>query len=482
MFKEYHEVNSLIVLQKQRGHDFKREKLLKASSSLIGNKSRLGKPEFVSNAQCRCCFRKFHAEEKRIRITITHVSQFEELTNVEFSLNHTYPPNICELCELDLEIFSTLRQSFISKQQQLHEQSKVYVGDSEEDFTSNQALDEIVKQDPFEVAIVKTEDSFEPVFTAITEVKNNSGLDILQNLDDILAKSSGGIVKKEKKKPESSFGSRTVAKLCLNRKIWIYHCDHCEFKNKKRNAMVNHLQWVHVASWQQVRSSKKVVEKQPVRREFCFHCGKFFTSLERHLKNISKDETFYCDQCNHRSHSKYLLQSHIRRVHVKVNEHQCDECAKKFFCSSDLKQHIENVHGDRNHACPACGKAFGSKRILQKHVKIQHKHGKKYACDFCSLAYTSANTLRYHRNYHLGNYEFQCEKCSKEFFNPRELKRHTCLNVVQVACEVPGCSSALKRYDSSVSHIKRHGDISEERKLELIKRAKIRWADTKKLM
>lgn len=62
--------------------------------------------------------------------------------------------------------------------------------------------------------------------------------------------------------------------------------------------------------------------------------------------------------------------------------HCCEQCAKRFTRSNDLKRHVRRVHSDeRPYACGVCGKGFATKDELNRHEKV-HKE-KSFECQRC---------------------------------------------------------------------------------------------------
>ena len=67
--------------------------------------------------------------------------------------------------------------------------------------------------------------------------------------------------------------------------------------------------------------------------------------------------------------STHTLRSHIRSIHIKVTQHQCDICQRYFAEKSGLKAH-RHLHVEaEKFACDQCDKSYGSKGHLNEHKK-----------------------------------------------------------------------------------------------------------------
>ena len=73
-------------------------------------------------------------------------------------------------------------------------------------------------------------------------------------------------------------------------------------------------------------------------------------------------------------HRKKVLTLHIKGVHEKIKEFNCDRCNKNFFKAYNLKVHVQTVHEkERKFICQICKKGFGISRTLQKHSVLHNK-------------------------------------------------------------------------------------------------------------
>ena len=70
---------------------------------------------------------------------------------------------------------------------------------------------------------------------------------------------------------------------------------------------------------------------------------------------------------------KGQLEAHSKDVHGRMEQHECEQCQKKFDAPSTLKRHVKMVHlGARNYLCDVCKKRFQIRSHLKEHVMVFH--------------------------------------------------------------------------------------------------------------
>lgn len=95
----------------------------------------------------------------------------------------------------------------------------------------------------------------------------------------------------------------------------------------------------------------------------------------------------------------------MQRHNRNPNDLVCHICGWEFKERSNLRQHMES-HGNNKTKCEVCDKVL-SIRYLQEHMKI-----------------------------HIGNKEFQCTACGKQFVSRERLKRHNVRTTVNPSSNV----------------------------------------------
>ena len=111
-----------------------------------------------------------------------------------------------------------------------------------------------------------------------------------------------------------------------NSEVKVVECDHCEFKDKKEENVINHNLAVH--------------------SNFKCHLCDFVTtsgeSLDKHLTNEHFKPQFICSICDSSFHTERMLKDHARR-HRRDNSVKCDFC--NFESSApEVQRHIDSYH------------------------------------------------------------------------------------------------------------------------------------------
>lgn len=77
------------------------------------------------------------------------------------------------------------------------------------------------------------------------------------------------------------------------------------------------------------------------------------------------------DGCSVVCFKRSKLDSHIKRVHLKISEFACSACGEEFKAKKHLDEHNVKVHGQESFNCPICNKLFLSLKSMENH-KISH--------------------------------------------------------------------------------------------------------------
>lgn len=135
----------------------------------------------------------------------------------------------------------------------------------------------------------------------------------------------------------------------------------------------------------------------------CTHCGNKFTTqdgLTTHIIHFHQ-RLFECDLCEIKERSKFMMENHMKAVHLKMLMLTCWFCKpnKVFKRIRELREHSETKHSDeRNYICQHCGKAYKTDKALRNHLKSGH--GKLEQCQKCGkmVGHMSAH-LNAHRRW-----------------------------------------------------------------------------------
>ncbi len=113
------------------------------------------------------------------------------------------------------------------------------------------------------------------------------------------------------------------------------------------------------------------------------HCVAGFRSQNAHdiHSAVHMRKVCMCPVCKARFHHRYALECHVV-VHEKCHKFRCSRCSRKYFCSQDLKEHMDTAHSGASFTCTQCSYSGKSKRALRQHEKL-HKPP-TLSCSKCS--------------------------------------------------------------------------------------------------
>ena len=85
---------------------------------------------------------------------------------------------------------------------------------------------------------------------------------------------------------------------------------------------------------------------------------------------------FRCDMCHEFLSSKRMLDRHMKLQHEKCDDgiYTCEICTKVFDNFFPYLQHKKRDHNELTYTCNRCNKQFGRKDVLQKHMKLFHEN------------------------------------------------------------------------------------------------------------
>ena len=127
-------------------------------------------------------------------------------------------------------------------------------------------------------------------------------------------------------------------------------------------------------------------------------------------KQSNVERKFQCTSCDKRCKYQSELKVHVKRIHLKIKDHFCDNCDKSFSSKSDLNDHL-STHFGKKFPCYMCGVKLSRKINLINHMKSLHFKSventkmeqatpEKLPCHICGNLLTSNKTLRKHVRNH----------------------------------------------------------------------------------
>ncbi|XP_069129478.1 zinc finger protein 311-like isoform X2 [Argopecten irradians] len=170
----------------------------------------------------------------------------------------------------------------------------------------------------------------------------------------------------------------------------------------------------------------------------CSSCDKSFANpslLRTHVKRKHEPESefdrevrevkHFCYICHKTFSSKAALQEHTKIIHMRIYDHQCDQCGKVFGYEKSLATHKLIHSSAKNFVCKICGKAFKQKSCMTIHQAIHSE--KKFLCGHCGRGFTQRQSLRRHEIIHRGEKPYSCKLCGQAFNSISTIRRHVIL-------------------------------------------------------
>lgn len=189
-----------------------------------------------------------------------------------------------------------------------------------------------------------------------------------------------------------------------------FTCDLCQKDFKKKLDIHRHMIKKHICD------------------QTCELCQMTFQTKEQFKNHKSECKaTFICHICGTKLQSKLSLKNHVIGQHVPPPP--CTFCGQEFPRKQDLDHHIVIEHREKTFTCDLCGKSFHSQNGLNSHVKFIHlKIENKYArkkqfCSVCKKWETSTTKNNHELKARLGR-RYKCDECELSFFHAHQLKRH----------------------------------------------------------
>jgi len=156
-------------------------------------------------------------------------------------------------------------------------------------------------------------------------------------------------------------------------------------------------------------------------------CEKVVVDIQNHIRLVHlKIKNFECDHCDAKFSNRYQVRNHINGVHsnIRVKCPHCDQMLKV----TTLKTHIKNIHegGGQRVWCKEedCPKSFQSNADLERHVVSVHMKIKA-PCPECGRKFRMETLANHIKTQHKGIYPFRCDECGKGFQSTGQLHTHT---------------------------------------------------------
>ncbi|KAG5682982.1 hypothetical protein PVAND_012296 [Polypedilum vanderplanki] len=425
---------------------------------------------------CRCCAKFLIGEQKPVKITKSIKTRFFQLTSIELLESEYYSNNICESCNSKLSEFSDFRNELTEYQNKLYEMYIEEEAVQEEEEEVIYLEEEIYKHEEDGTNIIDDDYIVEEVDSIEHYNENENDLMTTCNTEyQVLSETEYQIEPKHRRKSEKvkvcEVCNQTLAASGLYHHMMRFHsidskyeCDYCQKAFSLKNDLITHM--------------KRHLNRESRTKYPCSDCGRELlsqSSLVNHKKLFHSDiiEIHQCEYCPKTFRLRMKLLQHQKLVHQSIGSFCCHICNKTFDVRAYLEKHIENVHGEAK-PCNICGKMY-KPASLKRHM-FSHDE-KKFKCPYenCEKIYQMKISLKNHIvTHHEVNSSVDCEHCGTNFPSKRHLNRHVQRQHTseKLQCEVEGCSNLFSRKDYLVEHYKKHKNINDELRNELLARVK----------
>ncbi|XP_031638324.1 zinc finger protein 883-like [Contarinia nasturtii] len=170
-----------------------------------------------------------------------------------------------------------------------------------------------------------------------------------------------------------------------------------------------------------------------------------------------------CDVCQKCFTTAYNLTVH-KRIHTNERPYCCLKCGKYFKSSSNLNQHLRQVHSkDKSSDCEDM-KVENSAESNADLKPEEEPAGSlnlpefQYACNACGRRFRLKCTLTAHQTIHSSDRPFECWMCHRCFKRRKLLRAHMRIHTQYPTIECHICHKRFRRNIQRDNHIKeRHG-------------------------
>ena len=180
----------------------------------------------------------------------------------------------------------------------------------------------------------------------------------------------------------------------------IYRCDHCDYKNGRKQALNQHISSKHEGNIYKCDKCIQIFSYKPdlvihtkykhgVSNWKCSQCDltcRKMSELKIHIKIVHEGFRYKCDKCSFEAKRLAHFKRHTKDAHKSDNILNCQLCSYKTSYERYLKIHRENEHSEHKF-----DESQGLKKITQVILKPKIRTSKKKSEDTNKSALNTGN-------------------------------------------------------------------------------------------
>ncbi|XP_055644769.1 zinc finger protein 708-like [Toxorhynchites rutilus septentrionalis] len=261
-------------------------------------------------------------------------------------------------------------------------------------------------------------------------------------------------LEKARDKHERLHGRKFVVKREKGRDeelIAFYKKISCDICDEEKNDHITYDNFWDLKNHMNSEHNKTPYLKCPV----CFKKNVCRQQLIVHIEVHENPDKYRCDICGevYQFLEKHKFKVHGREAETDDKSYSCEHCGKMFRCETNLKNHIDRVHGVKDVMCGICNKSF-SKKAISAHKRSAHSD-EMFMCEQCPKMFKTRSGLESHKSEHDVELRkpVKCELCGKEMRRGASLTKH--MKVIHSQEDPVNCNMCGKQFRTKF-HMTRH--------------------------
>lgn len=261
-------------------------------------------------------------------------------------------------------------------------------------------------------------------------------------------------LEKARDKHERLHGRKIVMKREKGRDdelIAFYKKISCDICDEEKNDEVSYENFWDLKNHMAGEHNKTPYLKCPI----CFKKNVCRQQLMVHIDVHENPDNYRCDICGevYQFLEKHKFKVHGREAETSEKNYGCEHCGKMFRCETNLKNHIDRVHGVKDVMCEICNKPF-SKKAISAHKRSAHTD-EMFMCEQCPKMFKTRSGLESHKSEHDVELRkpVKCELCGKEMRRGASLTKH--MKVIHSQEDPVNCNMCGKQFRTKF-HMVRH--------------------------